>query len=716
VKDISDLISKTDQHLEASSTMSKFVYPATPAVDQVDDYHGTLVADPYRWLEDPDSAETRAWIEAQNALTFGFLGRIPARDRIRQRLTALWDYPKAWAPVRRGGRYFQLRNAGLQNQDVLYVMDALDGEARVLLDPNTLSADGTVALSVWEVSPDGRWLAYATSASGSDWQTWRVRDVASGQDLPDVLEWSKFSDAAWRKDSSGFAYGRYDAPAPGEDYTGVNYDQKVYFHRPGEAQAQDTLVYERPDQKEWSFGTKVSEDGRFLVLSVWQGTDVRNRLFYQDLAAGGPVVELIAELEAAYAFVGNDGPVFYLRTDLDAPRGRLIAVDTMQPDKATWRTLIAEGADTLEAATMVHDEFIALYLHDAHHQLKRFDGEGRPLGEIALPTLGSIATNGNFLNLTGQRTDDELFYGFWSFLYPVTIYRYDFRRGASEQVFAPPLDFDPSPYVTRQVFATSPDGTRVPMFLTHRRELELDGQNPTLLYGYGGFNIALTPAFAVSRLAWLEMGGVVAWANLRGGGEYGEEWHQAGMLHNKQNVFDDLIACAEYLIEAKITSTPRLAIMGGSNGGLLVGACMAQRPDLFGAAIPIVGVMDMLRFHRFTIGWAWVSDYGSADDPEQFKTLCAYSPLHNLQPGRRYPATLVVTADHDDRVVPGHSFKFAAALQAAQGGDAPALIRIQTKAGHGAGKPTALLIEEATDIWAFLVEALGMDRRTPGAP
>jgi prolyl oligopeptidase len=689
--------------------MSKLVYPFTHTVDQVDDYHGTLVADPYRWLEDPDSPETKAWIETQNALTFGFLARIPARDRIRRRLTELWDYPKAWAPVRRGGRSFQLRNSGLQNQDVLYVMDSLDGETRVLLDPNTLSSDGTVALSVWEVSPDGRWLAYATSASGSDWLTWRVRDVASGQDLPDVLEWSKFSGAAWRRDSSGFYYARYDAPVPGEDSTGANYDQKVYFHRPGEAQVQDTLVYERPDQKEWIFGTDVSEDGRFLILHVWQGTDVRNRVFYQDLPSGGPVVELISELEAAYAFVGNDGPVFYLRTDLDAPRGRLIAVDTTQPEKSRWRTIIAEGTDTLERVTMVHDEFIALYLHDAYHQLLRFSCEGRRLGEITLPTLGSIPTNGDVLNLTGKRTDDELFYGFWSFLYPVTICRYDFRRSESERVFAPPLSFDFSPYVTRQVFATSQDGTRVPMFLTHRRDLELDGQNPTLLYGYGGFNIALTPAFAVSRLIWLEMGGVVAWANLRGGGEYGEEWHQAGMLHNKQNVFDDLIACAEYLIEAKITSTPRLAIMGGSNGGLLVGACMAQRPDLFGAAIPIVGVMDMLRFQKFTIGWAWVSDYGSADEPEQFKTLYAYSPLHNLRPGAYYPATLVVTADHDDRVVPGHSFKFAAALQAAQAGDAPTLIRIQTKAGHGAGKPTAILIEEATDMWAFLVEALGIE-------
>jgi prolyl oligopeptidase len=689
--------------------MSRYTYPDTRTVDQVDDYHGTLVADPYRWLEDPDSPDTKAWIEAQNELTFGFLANIRERDGIRQRLTDLWDYPKAWAPVKRGGRYFQLRNSGLQNQDVLFVRESLDDEARVLLDPNTLSEDGTVALTSWEVSPDGRWLAYATSASGSDWLTWRLRDVDSGQDLPDVIEWSKFSAASWRRDSSGFYYSRYDAPESGQDYTGLNLYQKLHFHRLGEPQTQDTLVYERPDQEEWGFDGQVSEDGSYLVVHVWQGTDVRNRLFYQDLQAGGPVVELISDLEAAYRFVGNDGPVFYLHTDLDAPRGRLIAVDITRPNKADWRTLVAEDADTLEEVVMVHGEFVVLYLHDAHHKLKRFERDGSLLGEIPLPALGSIPANGNFLNLTGQRADDELFYGFCSFLYPITIFRYDFQRQESELLFAPRLDFDTSPYVTRQVFVASKDGTRVPMFLTHRRDLQAEGNHPTLLYGYGGFNIALTPTFVVSRLVWLEMGGVLAWANLRGGGEFGEEWHQAGMLHNKQNVFDDFIACAEYLIEERITSTPKLAIMGGSNGGLLVGACMTQRPDLFGATVPIVGVMDMLRFHKFTIGWAWVSDYGSADDPEQFETLYAYSPLHNLRPGTRYPATLAVTADHDDRVVPGHSFKFAAALQAAQSGDAPALIRIQTKAGHGLGKPTAILIEEATDIWAYLVAVLGVE-------
>jgi prolyl oligopeptidase len=688
--------------------MTNPLYPRTRTVDQIDDYHGTLVADPYRWLEETDSLQTRDWIEAQNALTFGFLTRIPARDRIHSRLTELWDYAKASAPVARGGRFFQLRNTGLQNQDVLYVMAALDGEARVLLEPNALSADGTVALTGWSLSDDGRWLAYATSASGSDWRTWRVRDVTTGQDLPDLIEWSKFSDAAWRKDNAGFYYARYDAPVPGQDFTGANYYQKLYFHHLGQPQAQDTLVYERPDQKEWGFSAEVSEDGRYLILTVWQGTDVRNRLFYQDLQADAPVVELIPELEAAYYFVGNDGPLFYLRTNLDAPRGRLIAIDTTRPDKAAWRTLIPESSDTLEWVTMIHDEFVAQYLRDAYHLLKRFDRQGCWLADIALPTLGSIPSTGEFFNLTGRRSDDVMFYGFSSFLYPVSIYRYDFSRGQSEQIFAPPLDFDAAQYLTRQVFVTSRDGTRVPMFLAHRRDLKLDGQNPTLLVGYGGFNISTVPTFIVSRLIWLEMGGVLASANMRGGGEYGEEWHQAGMLHNKQNVFDDFISCAEYLIAEKITAVPRLAIMGGSNGGLLVGACLTQRPELFGAAVPLVGVMDMLRFHKFTIGWAWVSDYGSADDPEQFQTLYRYSPLHNIKPGTHYPATLVVTGDHDDRVVPGHSFKFAAALQAAQAGDAPVLIRIQTKAGHGLGKPTAILIEEATDVYAFLAEAVGI--------
>ncbi len=676
-------------------------YPVTRMSDQVDDYHGTAVPDPYRWLEDVDSPETRAWIDAQNELAISFLESIPAREKIRQRLTELWDYPKLAAPFKRGGRYFQLRNSGLQNQDVLYTMDTLDSEARVLLDPNQLSTDGTVAVTSMAVSRDGCLLAYATSSSGSDWLTWRVRDVPTGEDRNDVLEWSKFSGAAWLRDGSGFYYNRYDAPAAGQVYAETNYNQKLFFHRVGTAQVDDLLIYQRPDHKEWGFDAVVSEDGRYLVLHVSEGTDSRNRVFYKDLQGDGEFVELIDVLEAGYHFVGNDGARFYFRTDLDAPRGRLIAIDTAQPARENWTTLIVERDDVLEQVIMVHDSFVALYLHHAHHQLKIFNRDGAPVGEIALPTIGSI------LSLNGRREDDELFYSFNSFVYPPTIYRYDFKENITELLAAPRIDFDFAPYQTRQVFVTSKDGTRVPMFLVHKRGPIQNGNNPTLLYGYGGFNISLTPGFVIGRLIWLELGGVLAVANLRGGGEYGEAWHQAGMFHNKQNVFDDFIACAEYLIAEQITSPGKLAIQGRSNGGLLVGACLTQRPELFGAALPAVGVMDMLRFHRFTIGWAWVSDYGSAEDPQQFASLYAYSPLHKIKPGTCYPSTLITTADHDDRVVPGHSFKFAAALQAAQACDAPILIRIQIKAGHGMGKPTAMIIEDQTDHWAFLVEVLG---------
>jgi prolyl oligopeptidase len=688
--------------------MPKLTYPHTATVEQVDDYHGTLVADPYRWLEDTDSPQTADWVKAQNEVTFAFLEKIPARDKLRKRLAELWNFARAWTPVKRGGRYFQLRNSGLQNQNVLYVMEALTADARVLLDPNTLSTDGTVAMTQWEVSPDGKWLAYATSASGSDWLIWRVRNVDTGQDLAEVIEWSKFSGAAWLPDGSGFYYSRYDAPTDGEDFTGVNYFQKLYFHRLGQPQVNDVLVYERPDQKEWGFGATVSDDGDYLILQVWVGTDVRNRLFYRNLKTDGPMIELIPDLEASYEFVDNDGSTLYLKTNLDSLRNRLIAIDTTRPAKENWQTIIPEAADVLESLKVTHGEFVTVYLHDAYHLVRRFDRAGNPLGEIALPTLGSLLVLNAESQIQGNRNDSELFFTFNSFVEPPTVYRYDLEQNQRQALNAPELDFDFSAYETAQTFVTSQDGTRVPMFLIHKRGLTLNGQNPTLLYGYGGFDISLTPIFAVTRLAWLEMGGVFAMANLRGGGEYGQDWHKAGMLHNKQNVFNDFIACAEHLIAHKITNPSKLAVEGRSNGGLLIGACLTQRPDLFGACLPAVGVMDMLRFHQFTIGWAWVSDYGCADDPEQFKTLYSYSPLHNLKPGTHYPPTLITTADHDDRVVPGHSFKFAAALQAAQGGDAPILIRIQTKAGHGFGKPTSILIEEWADLWAFLTWALKM--------
>ena len=680
--------------------MARLVYPSTRRSDHVDDYHGTAVADPYRWLEDLNAPETADWIAAQNAVTFAYLKHIPEQKEIQERLTALWDYPKLGAPFRHGARYFQFRNTGLQNQDVLYGMESPTQDGRLLIDPNTLSADGTVALTGLAVSWDAKWIAYATSRSGSDWRSWHIRSVETGVDLSETIAWSKFADTAWLPDSSGFFYGRYEAPQEGTEYAGANYNQQVYCHRLGTEQAQDELVYHRPDQPKWGLSPVVTDDGAYLILHVSEGTDRRNRIFYKGLG-DETFTELIGALEASYEFLGNTGTVFYFHTDLGAPKGKVVAIDVARPERESWRTLIPEGDDTLERVTMVHDEFVAIALHDAYHVIRRYGRDGTYLGDIALPALGSVGA------LNGRREDDELCFAFSSFTVPPTVYRYDFGTGACAVIYEPQVQFDAQPYVTEQVFATSKDGTQVPLFLVHRDDWHKDRQNPTLLYGYGGFNIPTTPSFQVARLVWLEMGGVLAVANLRGGGEYGEAWHRAGTVHQKQNVFDDFIACAEYLIASKVTSTPRLAIEGRSNGGLLVGACLTQRPDLFGAALPTVGVMDMLRFHEFTIGWAWVSDYGSAEDPEEFKTLYAYSPVHNVRPAV-YPPTLILTGDHDDRVMPAHSYKYAAAMQAAQQGEAPILIRIQTNTGHGVGKPTALLIEERADMWAFLVHALRM--------
>ena len=682
-------------------------YPAARKSDVVDDYHGTRVPDPYRWLEDPDSPESRAWIEAQNRLTAAYLAEIPARATIRQRLTKLWNYPKYGAPFRKAGRYFFLKNDGLQNQSVLYKQASLEATPETLLDPNILSEDGTVALSTLAVSDNGRLLAYGTAASGSDWEEFRVRDVITARDLPDHLKWIKFSGASWTKDGAGFFYSRYPEPTD-KALTDVNRFQRLYYHRLGTDQAQDVLVYERPDQPDWGMNAEVTDDGRYAVLTVWLGTDRRNRVYFRDLKdprhpkITGAVVRLLDDFDASYAFVGNDGPVFYFLTDLDAPRKRVIAIDTRHPERARWREVIPQGQDVLEGVHIIHDTFVANYMHDASSRLRLFALDGRMLKDLELPTLGSIGS------ISGERKDDEMFYAFTSFLYPTTIFRYDFKSGATSVFKAPTIDFDPSRFETKQVFYTSKDGTRVPIFITYKKGLTLDGSNPTYLYGYGGFNISLTPSFSVAMLVWLEMGGVYAVPNLRGGGEYGEEWHQGGMHEKKQNVFDDFIAAAEYLIAQRYTTTPKLAVAGGSNGGLLVGAAITQRPDLFGAALPAVGVMDMLRFHKFTIGWAWVTDYGSADSAAQFPYLYKYSPLHNIRAGTRYPATLVTTADHDDRVVPGHSFKFTATLQAAQAGPQPVLIEIETKAGHGAGKPTSKVIEEQADRLAFLVRNLAM--------
>jgi prolyl oligopeptidase len=686
----------------AQTSSSPLVYPQARRSDQVDDYHGTKVADPYRWLEDTDSAETHSWVEAENKLTFGYLEQIPYRQAIRDRLTKLWNYERFTVPHQEGGRYFFQHNNGLQNQNVLLVAESLNAEPRVLLDPNTLSSDGTVALAGDAVSDDGKLMAYALAASGSDWNEWHIRDVDTGKDLPDDLKWVKFSGASWTKDNKGFYYSRYDEPK-GAALREANYFHKLYYHRLGTAQSDDKLIYERPDNKELGFAGNVTDDGHYLVITVWQGTSPKNRLYYKDLTQpDSQVVRLLDDFDAQYIFIDNDGPIFWFQTDLDAPRGRVIAIDTRHPERTNWKTVVPQGADKLQFANVVDNSFFLGYLKDARTEVRVHDLSGALLRNVDLPGIGTAAGFG------GKRKDKETFYAFTSFISPTTVYRYD-RQATRSVVFRQPkVDFDATRYETKQIFYTSKDGTRVPMFLTYKKGLTLDGENPVLLYAYGGFDIDLTPTFSVPNAVWLEMGGIYAQPNLRGGGEYGEQWHQAGMKLKKQNVFDDFIAAAEWLIANKYTSTPKLAIRGGSNGGLLVGACLTQRPDLFGATLPEVGVMDMLRFHKFTIGWAWTSDYGSSDDPEEFKALYAYSPLHNLKPGTKYPPTLIATSDHDDRVVPGHSFKFAATMQADQAGPAPVLIRIETKAGHGAGKSITKLIDETADTWSFVAHNLNM--------
>jgi prolyl oligopeptidase len=696
-------------HNRPDDSRAALIYPVTARTNQMDDYHGTQVADPYRWLEDDNSAATKAWVEAENKVTFGFLEKIPERTPIKERLTQLWNYERFGVPFKEGNRYFLTRNDGLQNQAVLYTMTALDAEPVLLLDPNKLSADGTVALADYRISDDGSLMAYGLARAGSDWQDWKVRDVRTGQDLPDEVHWVKFSSASWTKDNRGFFYCRYDEPTKADTLKGVNYFHKLYYHRLGTAQSEDALVYNRPDQKEWGFGGEVTDDGRYLIIHVSQGTDTRNRIFYRDLQnAESPVVELLNDFDASYQFIDNVGTVFYFRTDLNAPRGRVIAIDVARPARANWREIIPQTADRLQGVTLVNDQLVLDYLKDARSEVKIFGRDGSFVRRVELPGLGSAGGFG------GKRRYTETFYSFTSFTTPTTIYRYDLTTGTSTVFRQPKVRFNPADYETKQVFYHSKDGTRVPMFITHKKGLELDGSNPTYLYGYGGFDISITPAFSPANLIWLEMGGVYAVANLRGGGEYGEDWHHGGMKLKKQNVFDDFIAAGEWLVANHYTRPEKLAIGGGSNGGLLVGACLTQRPDLFGAALPAVGVMDMLRFHKFTIGWAWASDYGSSDDATEFKALYAYSPVHHVKPGTKYPATLITTGDHDDRVVPAHSFKFAAALQADQAGPKPVLIRIETRAGHGAGKPTTKIIEEAADKWAFLVQELHLHPKNLG--
>ncbi|MBK9141443.1 MAG: S9 family peptidase [Candidatus Melainabacteria bacterium] len=686
--------------------MKTRIYPQAKQVDQIDEYHGKKVRDPYRWLEDPDSPETRKWIDQENEITSGFLAQIKTREAIEERLTDLWNYQKCTVPFTEGGKLFYFKNTGLQNQDVLFVRDKETGEERILLDPNKLSEDGTVALSSIDVSQDGKLLAYGISRSGSDWQEWFVRDIETGEDLKDHIKWVKFSSASFTKDGAGFFYSAYDKPDEKTQLQKTNYFQKLYFHKIGEKQDSDTLIYERKDQKEWGFSGSVSEDGDYLVIHVWKGTEPKNRIFYKSLKKPeSPVVELLTKADAEYSYVGNQGTTFWFRTDLDAPRGRLIAIDlaTFDQAKPEFKELIPESSDTLLAVNATGGVFFASYLKDAFTRVSRHNLDGSIENQVELPGIGTASGFG------GKMSAGDTYYSYTSFNTPSTIYKYEIGSGKTSTFFKPAVKFDPDDYKTDQVFVTSKDGTKVPLFITYKKGMQRDGKNPTYLYGYGGFNISMRPAFSVKMLTWMEMGGIYAQACLRGGGEYGEDWHQAGAKLNKQNVFDDFIAAAEWLIDNKYTGKDKLAIAGGSNGGLLVGACMTQRPDLFAAACPAVGVMDMLRFHKFTIGWGWTSDYGSADEEKYFDTLLAYSPLHNLKDGTSYPATLITTADHDDRVVPAHSFKFAAALQKAHHGEAPVLIRIETKAGHGAGKPTSKIIEETSDILAFLTKVLSFE-------
>lgn len=681
-------------------------YPTSKKVDHVDTYHGKTVADPYRWLEQDvrESAEVKQWVDAQNAVTLPYLEGLPNRKLIEERLTELWNYEKYGTPFKAGGRYYYQRNDGLQNQAVLWVQSSMADAPEILLDPNTWSTDGTVALGGLSFSDDGRYVAYAVSEAGSDWSRWRVMEIATRKVLSDELRWTKFTTTAWTLDGNGFFYSRFPEVKPGEEFQTLNLNQKLYYHRVGTPQESDVLVYERPDEPSWGYIPEVSEDGRYLVVTVWRSSANKYQVLVRDLNEPfGTFRPLISGFDNEYNFVGNDGTVLYFTTDRDAQRSRVVAIDLNQPAPEHWRVVIPETNATLLGASYVGNMLIGQYLQDAYSKLEVYTPAGKHVRSVALPGIG---TSGGF---SGKKTDSETFYSFSSFATPPTIYRYDVATGESTQVRQAQVKFDPTAYEVKQVFFTSKDGTKVPMFIAHRKGLPLDGSNPTLLYGYGGFNVSLTPTFSVSKLAWMEMGGVYALANLRGGGEYGEAWHQAGSRLKKQNVFDDFIAAGEWLVANKYTKPEKLGIQGGSNGGLLVAAVINQRPDLFGAALPAVGVMDMLRFHQFTAGRYWTEDYGSADNPEEFAALLAYSPYHNLKAGTKYPATLVTTADTDDRVVPGHSFKYAAALQAAQAGPAPVLIRIETRAGHGAGKPTSKQIEEVADEWSFLAAHLGLD-------
>ena len=696
-----------DTHHEGDLPAQEFAYPEAAAGDVVDTYtrkDGTKfdVPDPYRWLEDPDAPETRTWIDAENALTQGYIQAVPERGQIHAKLTEIWNHERFSTPSKKGSKYFYSRNDGLQNQSVLYVTEDLSQQGTVLIDPNTFSEDGTVSLAGTAVSEDSNLIAYATSDGGSDWKTWRVRDVNTGEDREDLISWTKFSGVTWTHDNQGFFYSRY--PEPENPLEAVNENNEVYYHQLGTPQTEDRLVFSDSEFPQRSYYSQVSDEGTTLFIYVSEDTGEKNRLYTLDLNdADAQVVRTIDTYEAAYHHIADHDGVYWFYTNLNAPNGRVVQADFQNPVPEEWKELIPEAEEVLNSVDIVGDRILGVYLKDAQSVVRRFELDGTPMGDATLPGVGSVWGFG------GEKDDKETFFVFSAFTSPSTIYRYDIAADAHSVFKKPDVAFDGDAFETSQIFYASKDGTKIPMFLVHKKGIELDGANPTLLYGYGGFNIPLQPYFSVTRAVWLEMGGVLAVANLRGGGEYGEDWHHAGTLHNKQNVFDDFFAAAEWLIQNGYTSSEKLAIQGGSNGGLLVGASITQRPDLFAAALPAVGVLDMLRYHLFTIGWAWASDYGRSDEPEMFDTLYAYSPLHNVKDGTQYPATLITTGDHDDRVVPAHSFKFAAAVQKAHAGANPVLIRIETRAGHGSGKSTAMRIDEAADVWAFLVRNLQMD-------
>lgn len=689
--------------LSACHTPSTLNYPQTKKCDTVDTYFGVEVADPYRWLENDTSQETEAWVAAENALTEAYLKQLPMRDKLAKRLTELVNYEKISAPNKHHGKWYYSRNDGLQNQYVVYVADEADGEPRVFLDPNTLSDDGTVALGGLYWSNDGKYAAYSISRSGSDWRELYVIDLQTGNLLDDHIEWVKFSGAQWL--GEGFYYSTYDKPEEGKEFSHVNEGMKIYYHKIGTPQSEDELFYSNPKQPRRFYSVAVNEEETLMYL-IESGAGEENNLYIRDLRQPGSKFILLTEdLQYVYSPLYDEGNTVWLYTNEQAPKGRIMKMDVRHPERSNWTEVLPEQENKLNDIEVINRHLVITYMKDAcdHAYVYTLDGELRH--EVELPSVGSVY-------FTGDEKEADCFFGFSSFTQPGTIYRYDINNNTYTLYSQPKVQFAPEEYVSEQRFYESKDGTRVPMFITHKKDLPLDGKNPTLLYGYGGFNVSLQPYFSSMLIPWLEQGGIYVQANLRGGGEYGEEWHQAGTKMNKQNVFDDFIAAAEYLIAEGYTSNERLAIMGGSNGGLLVGACMTQRPELFRVAIPEVGVMDMLRYHLFTIGWNWAGDYGtSADSKEMFEYLKGYSPLHSIKPGVAYPATLITTADHDDRVVPAHSFKFAATLQECQAGDSPVLIRIETKAGHGGGKPLEKVIEEEADIYSFIFHNMGISPR-----